>query len=179
MSMNPQDLHNLQKTYVEDLADLAKWPEEQQKWRRWRKLLLWIAVRLLWPKIEMLSEKSGYRHYRIRMTRFANTLGAIICGDHNAVFHTGTGVLQTLTLVGMCSAVTSQFRPGYALRKIEPDISFVKTVPIGASVVMTVKEIKARGPLCIFELTARVEGSDQELFSVPRILTMFKIPDKS
>lgn len=110
------------------------------------------------------------------MTPAANIIGAIICGDHNATFHTGSGVLQTLTLVGTCSAVTSQFRPGYALRKIQPEISFVKAVPIGASIVMTVRETRARGPISVFELTACVEGSDEELFFVPRILTMFKIP---
>jgi hypothetical protein len=172
MKMN-QDLHDLQKTYVESLADVAGWTEKQRKRRR---VLLWLLVRLLWPKIKELPTENEYRRYRITMTPAANIIGAIICGDHNATFHTGTGVLQTLTLVGTCSAITSQFRPGYALRKIQPEISFVKAVPIGASIIMTVRETRARGPLSVFELTARVEGSEEDLFSVPRILTMFKIP---
>ena len=166
MSIPLQEIHDLQRNYVESLAKQIFWPKEQ----------LWDLVRWLWPEIIELENEAGYTAYRITMSPFANTIGAIMCSDHNVGFHTNTGVLQTLTLVGMCSAVTSRFKIGYALRKIQPEISFVRTVPIGASVIMLAREIKARGPLSIFELRARIEGSDEELFSEPRILTMFKIP---
>lgn len=168
MNMTFQDVHDLQNKYVKHLKEAFPLPLTTEE--------AWKIVRGLWPSIEELGEEDGFHHFRITMSPLANLLGAITCGDHNVEFHTGSGVLQTLTLVGTCSAITSQFRPGYALRKIEPEISFVKSVPIGADVIMTAKEVRARGPLCVFELTAHIEGSGEELFSVPRTLTMFKIP---
>lgn len=172
MKMTHQDIHDIKVEYVAKLGEHLPWPREQ----------LWEFIHKLWPKIQELSnENSGdAERYRIQMSELANIISAIICGDHNVKFHTGPdAVLQTLPLIGMCSAVTSQFRPGYALRRIQPEISFLKTVSIKANVIMAAKEIKEREPLSIFELTARVEGSDEELFSEPRILTMFKIPNPS
>lgn len=166
--MTMQDVHDLQKDYVDNLLTQLPWSKEQ----------IWELVRLLWPEIEELGEENGYTRYRIKMTPLANTLGAIMGGDHNVAFHTGAGVLQTLPLVAMCSAVTSRFKPGYMLRSIEPDISFDEKVPIGASVIMSTKLTRGGNGrrLMVFELQGRVEGSEKDLFSKPRLLTMFKIP---
>ena len=167
--MTPHDEPQLKLIYVESLIqDFA-----------FESTAAWALVHKLWPTIEELPEEDGYTRYRIKITPFANILGAIMCGDHNAVFHTGTGNEQTLTLVGMCSAVTSRFVPGYMLTKIEPDISFNAVVPIGASVIMYAKMLRGTfGKRALaFELRARIEGSEKELFPAPRTLTMFKIPD--
>ena len=163
-----QDVHDLQKSYVDSLLEQLNWSKEK----------IWELVRLLWPKIEELGEKDGLTRYRITMTPLANTLGAIMGGDHNVTFHTGAGVLQTLPLVAMCSAATSHFKPGYMLKSIEPDISFSEKVPIGTSVIMSTKLIRGgKGKrLAVFELQGRVEGSDRDLFLEPRRLTMFRIP---
>lgn len=132
-------------------------------------------IAALWPDIEDLDiNEEGFTLYKITMNAIANTIGAALCGDLNARFHTGAGVLQTLTLVGMCSAVTSRFRPGYALAKIQPDIAFKNTVRIGASVIMQMKELKARGGISIIELRGHVEETCQAVFT-PRTLTMVKI----
>jgi hypothetical protein len=131
-------------------------------------------IHRLLPEIHSLGEYAGFQEYRIKMSRAANTLAAIMCADTNASFHTGTGVLQTLTLVGMCSAVTSQFRPGYALAKIQPDITFRSAVPIEAAVIMGIKELKARGNISVVELRGRVEQTGHIVFT-PRTLTMIKI----
>lgn len=169
MKMTHQDIHDIKVAYVAKLGKHLVWPREQ----------LWELVHKLWPKIQELSNENGgdIEQYRIQMSELANIISAIICGDHNVEFHTGPdAVLQTLPLIGMCSAVTSQFQPGYALAKIKPDISFKRTVPVGAHVTMTARKKSARGPVMTFELTAQVEGG-QELFAAPRILTMFQIPD--
>ena len=167
--MTHRDIHDIKVAYVAELSKLLPWPREQ----------LWELVHELWPRIQELSnEKDGdIEQCRIQMSELANIISAIICGDHNVKFHTGPdAMLQTLPLVGMCSAVTSQFQPGYALAKIKPDISFKGTVPVGAHVTMTATKKSERGPVIVFELTAQVDGA-QELFATPRILTMFKIPD--
>ncbi|MEK7462546.1 MAG: hypothetical protein AAB618_03145 [Patescibacteria group bacterium] len=166
--MTLQDVFDVQKTYVRNLEKEFPLPLET--------IPAWSIVRALWPDIKELSEENGYRRFRIRMAPLANLLGAILCGDHNVEFHTAGGVLQTLTLIGMCSAVTSQFQPGYALAKIKPEVAFKGTVPVGAYIIMSAKKQSERGPVVIFELMAEVEGG-QELFSTPRYLTMFKIPD--
>ena len=169
MKMTHRDIHDIKVKYVSKLAEHLPWPREQ----------LWELVHKLWPKIQELSNENGVdtERYRIQMSELANVISAIICGDHNVKFHTGPdAMLQTLPLVGMCSAVTSQFQPGYALARIRPDISFKGTVPVGAHVTMTATKKSERGPVIVFELTARVDGA-QELFATPRILTMFEIPD--
>ncbi len=171
MKMTHHDIHDIKVEYVAKLGEHLAWPREQ----------LWELVHKLWPKIQELSNENGgdIARYRIQMSELANIISAIICGDHNVKFHTGPdAVLQTLPLVGMCSAVTSQFQPGCALARIRPDISFKGTIPVGAHVTMTVKKKFERGPVIAFELTAQVEGA-QELFAGPRILTMFKIPDST
>jgi hypothetical protein len=169
--MTLQDIHDLQKAYVTELKNVFPIPLETSQ--------AWKIVRGLWPTITELPEDDGYRCFEVRMSPLANLLGAITCGDHNVGFHTGTGVLQTLTLVGMCSAVTSHFRPGYALRKIAPEIAFVRTVPIGATVILQAKELKARGPLSLFELRGQIEETGEELFEPSRVLTMFKISSQT
>jgi len=172
MKMTHQELHDLQKEYVKKLEEKLPWKKEQ----------LWQLVRLLWPKIQELSNEHSDNSVscRIQMSELANIISAIMCGDHNVEFHTGDeGVLQTLPIIGMCSALTSHFQPGYALAKIEPEISFSEAVPVGAGVVMSAKT-KLGGPekrLHSFGLTARVEGSDKELFPIPRIITMLRIAD--
>ena len=169
MTMTPHDQHQLKKIYAESLIQDFSFTNDEA----------WALIHKLWPTIEVLPEEAGYTRYRVKMAPFANTFGAIMCGDHNAAFHTGAGNLQTLTLVGMCSAVTSEFASGYMLMTIEPEISFNETVPIGSSVIMSAKVTRgSRGRRAFaFELSARVEGSEKELFPTPRILTMFKIPD--
>jgi hypothetical protein len=129
----------------------------------------------LWPVIEDRGiNEDGFTIFRITMSDVANIIGAAMCGDLNASFHTGTGVLQTLTLVGMCSAVISRFRPGYALAKIQPDIAFKNTVRIGSSVTMQMKELKARAGISIVELRGHIEETNLDVFT-PRTLTMVKI----
>ena len=168
MMMTMQDVHDLQKDYVDNLLTQLPWSKEQ----------IWELVRLLWPEIEELGEENGYTRYRIKMTPLANTLGAIMGGDHNVAFHTGAGVLQTLPLVAMCSAATSHFKPGYMLKSIKPDISFDEKVPIGKSVIMSTELIRGGNGkrLAIFKLQGEVEGSGKNLFFEPRVLTMMRIP---
>ena len=160
--------------YVAKLAEVLPWPREQ----------LWDLLHKLWPKIEELSnEQTGAgERYRIQMSKLANIISAIMCADHNVEFHTSEkGALQTLPIIGMCSAVTSHFQPGYALAKIEPEITFSEIIPVGAGVIMSV-ETKRGGQgkrMHSFELTAHVEGSDRQLFPTPRTITMLKIPVSS
>ena len=135
-----------------------------------------IIIRELWPKIICLEQNGPYARYRVTMSPLGNLLAAILCGDNNADFHTGAGYLQTLTLVGMCSAVTSAAYPGYALAKIQPDISFASKVPIGDSVIMETRLIRERRPALVFTLDGHLEDSGGRLFKVPRTLTMVKIP---
>ncbi|MEK7639378.1 MAG: hypothetical protein AAB388_04430 [Patescibacteria group bacterium] len=146
------------------------------KHKEFLNLSLQELIQSLWPKVEELDHDGETKRFRVTMSPLANLLGAIICGDHNAEFHTGTGKLQTLTLVGMCSAITSKFRPGYALARIEPDVSFKAPVPIGASVLMTAHELRAKEPFSVFELNAIIEACGTPLFgAVPRKLTMCRI----
>lgn len=167
-----QDIHDLKVEYVAKLSKRLSWPKAQ----------LWELVHKLWPNIQELKGEtdSECETYRVEMSALANIISAIMCGDHNVEFHTGDdGVLQTLPVIGMCSALTSQFQSGYALTKIEPDISFTEAVPVGAGVIMSAKT-KRGGPgkrIHSFELEARVEGSNKSLFQKPRTITMFKIPD--
>ena len=160
-----QVVHDAQKRYVAELRKKLSLPTVE----------LWSLVRLLWPEIEELGMEGDTRIFRITMSPLMNVLGAIGCGDHNAVFHTGDGYMQTLSLVGMCSAITSVFRPGYALARIDAPVDFKAAVPIGAAILMTAREEKARGPLCIFELNGRIEKCGTALFGSPRRLVMRKI----
>lgn len=171
MKMTHHDIHEIKMEYVARLSKVLAWPESQ----------LWQLVNKLWPKIQELKNdpQSEDESYRIQMSELANIISAIMCGDHNVKFHTSdSGVLQTLPIVGMCSAVTSQYQPGYALTKIEPEITFNESVPVGVGVQMEMKLVKGKPGkrMLAFELRGRIEGSEKELFPVPRIITMFKIP---
>lgn len=160
-----QAVHDAQKCYVAELAKTPLLPEAE----------LWSLVRLLWPQIEELGIEESTTTFRITMSPLMNTLGAIGCGDYNAAFHTGDGYMQTLSLVGMCSAITSAFRPGFALARIDAPIDFKAAVPIGATILMTAREVNARGPVCIFELNGTIEKCGSALFGSPRRLVMRKI----
>ena len=160
-----QVIQDAQRCYVTELAKTVSLPTSE----------LWNLVRLLWPHIEELETEDGTTTFRIIMSPLMNTLGAVGCGDHNAAFHTGDGYMQTLSLVGTCSAITSVFRPGYALARIDAPVDFKAAVPIGAAILMTAREEKARGPLCIFELNGRIEKCGTALFGSPRRLVMRKI----
>ncbi len=171
MKMTHQDIHDMKVEYVAKLSERLSWPKAQ----------LWELVHKLWPKIQELECEAGddSETYRVEMSDLSNIISAIMCGDNNVEFHTGKGgVLQTLPIIGMCSALTSHFQPGYALTKIEPEIAFNEAVPVGAGVIMSAKT-KRGGPgkrIHSFELTAQVEGSNKKLFPVPRTITMLKIP---
>lgn len=162
-----QDWHNAKKVYVESLA----------KELQIDKALLWKIVHLLWPKIEQVSGTEDHATFRVTMSPAMNVLGAVACGDFNAKFHTGEGYLQTLCLVGMCSAVTSAFRPGYALAKIEEPVEFRAAVPIGQSVFMEARQVRGKsgGRLSVFEIEGVIEACQTPLFNKPRILTMRRI----
>ena len=170
MKMTHHDIFDIKKLYVERLGKLLPWPVAER----------WQLVHKLWPKIEELESETegGSEKYRVQMSELANIISAIMCGDHNVEFHTSdTGVLQTLPIVGMCSAVTSHSHPGYALIKIEPEITFNETVPVGVGVTMSMKLVKGKlgKRMLAFELRGRVDGRETELFPTPRIITMFKI----
>lgn len=160
-----QEIHNAQKVYVTELEKNLDWPKAQ----------LWDLARKLWPTIEELEKNEEGGKFRITMSPLMNTIAALACGDHNADFHTGEGYLQTLPLVGLCSAITSYFRPGYALRKIAEPVEFISPVPIGSSVIMATTLRRERGPFCIFEIAATIESCGTKIFENPRVLTMCKI----
>lgn len=163
--MTNQEIHDAQKVYVTELEKTLDWPKEQ----------LWDLARKLWPTIETFSQDNTRGKFRITMSPLMNTLAALGCGDLNASFHTGTGCLQTLPLVGMCSAITSTFRPGYALRKIAEPVEFKAAVPIGSPVIMTTEQTRKQGPFCIFKLQAVIEACGTEIFETNRTLTMREI----
>jgi hypothetical protein len=165
MTITPQDTHDTQKHYVNELAKILNRPKAE----------LWELARLLWPKIENLGESDDTTTFRVTMSPLMNILGALGCGDYNAHFHTSDGYMQTLSLVGMCSAVTSTYRPGYALARIDAPVDFKTAVPIGAAVLMTTREIGDRGPVNMFELNGKIELCGSPLFGAPRKLVMRKI----
>ncbi len=135
-------------------------------------------VKALWPEVIEIGTRDDATEYSIVINPLVNILAAVLCGDYNAHFHSDGGTLQTLSVIGVCSAVTSRFRPGYALAKIEPDVSFKNTAKIGEAIIMSVKEIGARGPVSILELKGWVNEGQDALFT-PRKLTMVKIPASS
>lgn len=138
-----------------------------------------VRIQSLWPEIVELGERNGATEYSVTINPIANILAAALCGDYNADFHSGlSGALQTLSVIGVCSAVTSRFRPGYALARIEPDVSFKSTAMIGEPIIMSVKETTARGPVSILALNGWVNNGTDPLFS-PRKLTMVKITNGS
>jgi hypothetical protein len=161
-----QSIHDAQKQYVTDLEKLFPYT----------KLRLWKLIRLLWPEIEELpTGDASIVTLRIRMSPLMNLLGAIGCGDMNAVHHTGDGYMQTFSLIGVCSAIASYVKPGYALAKIDAPVDFKTAVPIGTPLIMTVREIRSRSSVSIIELHGWIETSNIALFGQPRRITMKRI----
>lgn len=142
----------------------------------------WRILHALLPKITDLGIRDGRQEYEITMSKTANTLAAILCGDHNVAFHTTGGYLQTLPIIGICSAITSCFCPGYALLRIEPDVDFKRgvnfrsAVPVGVPVTMSVSLLSERGDTRILSLDGWYEDEGNKLFFPSRKLAMFKIP---
>jgi acyl-CoA hydrolase len=132
---------------------------------------------MLWPTIEVLENEENTTTLRVIMSPFINLIGSIGCGDMNAQYHTSGGVMQTLSLIGVCSAVTSHFRPGYALTKIDAPINFRTAVPIGAPLILKASIVRSRTSVLVIELDGWIEDTGVKLFTQPRRITLKLIPD--
>ena len=123
-----------------------------------------IAERM-WPRVNVISESDLSATYRIVMSPKANVIAALMAGDLNWEEHTGSGTLQTVPLISICSTAVSYFRPKFILRGIFPDVSFSKPVNIREPVIATVTQTH-RGKLTRrLSLSIELESSGKPLFT--------------